>query len=97
MEKGSTHRHRRLRTCGGQGHPAILKLLLLWGALVGSRGSYGKGGGGREGTAGVVQFTTRGHHDSVVVVKEWELCGEEGADPQPFLSPGRHSGSWRTA
>lgn len=70
-------------TCAGQGHPPVL--LLVRGALVGSRRGYGKGRGRRQGAARVVQFPTRGHDDPVVVGKEGELCGGGKTDPQPSL------------
>lgn len=71
------------RTCTGQGHPAVL--LLVRGALVGSRRGDGKGRRRRQGAAGAVQFPTRGHDDPVVVGEEGELCGGDGTDPQPSL------------
>lgn len=60
-------------TGAGEGHAAIL--LLGGRALVGSSGSDGEGGGGRQGTAVVIHLPTRGHHHAVVVGKQGELYG----------------------
>lgn len=58
-------------TGAGEGHSSIL--LFGWRALVGSSCGYREGRGCRQGTAVVVQFSTRGHHHSVVVGEQGEF------------------------
>lgn len=66
---GGTH------TSAGEGHPPIF--LLGRGAFIGSRCSDSKGGGSRQGTAVVIQLSTRGHHHAVVVGEQRELYSEK--------------------
>lgn len=58
-------------TSAGEGHPPIF--FLGRGALICSRCSDSKGGGSRQGTAVIIQLSTRGHHHAIVVGKQGEL------------------------
>lgn len=62
-------------TCTSKGHPSIF--FLGWCSLVGSSCGDGEGGGSRQGTAVVVELSTRGHDHAVVVGKQRQLYRKE--------------------